>query len=85
MTIPQIIQAHHVEDHRLHIAFADGVAGEIDLQDELWGPVFEPLKDVARFRRFELNRELNTITWDTGADFAPEFLYEAVKQRQSAA
>ena len=38
--------------------------------------MFEPLRDEEKFRRFSLDTELNTISWDTGADLAPEFLYE---------
>ena len=28
------------------------------------------------FQQVMLNRDTNTIEWPTGADFAPEFLYE---------
>jgi hypothetical protein len=56
------------------LRFDDGAAGEIDLARELKGPVFEPLRDVEAFRLFKLHRELNTIVWPNGADFAPEFL-----------
>lgn len=42
---------------------------------ELHGEVFEPLRDVARFRRFTVNPEIRTIVWDTGADFCPDVLY----------
>ena len=75
--IPQLVQAEYVGDYRIRLRFDDGTMGVIDLANELWGPVFEPLRDVNRFQRFQLNRELNTICWDTGADLAPEFLYEA--------
>lgn len=80
---PQLVHADYVEEYRLRLTFADGVSGEIDLQSELWGPVFEPLRDVEAFKQFQLNRELNTVCWPTGADLAPEFLYHAVqKERQ---
>lgn len=45
-------------------------------ESELWGEVFEPLKDAGVSRAFRLDEELNTIVWPCGADFAPEFLYE---------
>ncbi len=82
---PQLMGAEYAGDCRLHLTFADGTEGEIDLEDELWGPVFESLRDVEVFKRFQLNHELNTICWETGADLAPEFLYEAVRKKQSAA
>ena len=32
--------------------------------------------DVGLFRRFRFDAELDTIVWPTGADLAPEYLYE---------
>jgi len=63
----------------IHVRFADGVEGDIDLQEELGGEVFEPLKDPAYFKRFTVHPEFHTVTWPNGADFAPEFLDEKVK------
>jgi len=76
MITPAIHSVRHVRGYTLWIEFADGIAGEVDFASELWGPVFEPLQDPALFRQFRLDKELNTIVWPTGADFAPEFLYE---------
>ncbi len=73
---PKLQSAEYVADYRIRLQFADGRQGEIDLADELWGEVFEPLKNLAIFRKFRLDTELNTITWETGADLAPEYLYE---------
>ena len=44
--IPQIAEMRHLEGFRLWLRFEDGRKGVIDLGDELWGEVFEPLKDV---------------------------------------
>lgn len=30
--------------HGLRVDFSDGVCGEVDLSERLFGPVFEPLK-----------------------------------------
>lgn len=81
---PQLLSAEYVAEYTIHLRFADGTEGAVDLYDELWGEVFEPLNDVALFRRFQVNHELNTITWPTGADLAPEFLYERAAAGQMA-
>ena len=82
---PKIVFAEYVDEYRVRLRFQDGAEAEIDLKDELWGEVFEPLKDPAVFRGFCLNEELNTLTWSTGADFSPEFLYEQVAAQQGDA
>jgi hypothetical protein len=51
----------------------------------LWGPVFQPLKDPEKFKRFKVSEVFHTICWDNGADLAPEYLYaKMVEQRASA-
>lgn len=75
----QLVAAQYIRDYVIRVRFADGVEGEIDLAEELYGPVFEPLKDVALFTQFTVHPELHTLVWPNGADFAPEFLREAVK------
>ena len=42
--------------------------------------MFEPLKDPAVFRRFEVSDVLHTIRWENGADLAPEYLHQMVEQ-----
>jgi hypothetical protein len=71
---PRLARATYLRDYRIHVTFDDGREGVIDLEDELWSEVFEPLSDV--FRRFRMDAALDTIVWPTGADLAPEFLYE---------
>ncbi len=68
-----VIDARYVRDFTIWAKFADGSEGEIELADELWGPVFEPLKDVNYFRNFSV-AEYGTICWPNGADIAPEEL-----------
>jgi len=51
----------------------------VDLSDELDGLVFEPLKDLKFFRQFLIR--YNTLSWENGADFAPEFLREKLVQQ----
>ncbi len=74
--LPSLQEAKHKGDCRIWIKFADGIEGEIDLQDELWGNMFEPLKEKVFFAKVFLQKDLGTIVWPNGADFAPEFLYK---------
>ena len=73
---PKLVAARPLQGYRVWLRFADGTEGVVDLSDELWGEVFEPLKDPEQFKALRVHPELHTLVWQTGADFAPEFLYE---------
>ena len=77
--LPRITDAKYIENHTLWLRFADGTEGEVDLEQELHGEVFEPLKDVEYFKAVVLHPELRTVVWPNGADFAPEFLRAALR------
>jgi hypothetical protein len=77
--IPRLTEAHYVRDYVIWLRFQDGAEGEVDLEPQLYGEVFEPLKALEYFRRFRVDPELHTVTWPNGADFAPEFLYERIQ------
>jgi len=74
--ILRVIDARLVRDFVVWVRFNDGSEGEVDLSDELEGPVFEPLKDPKVFAQFKLDPDIHTIVWPNGADLAPEFLQE---------
>lgn len=73
---PHITEAKHIDDYKLWLKFNDGTEGQIDLPSELYGEIFEPLKDISYFKQFRI--QSNTIAWENGADFAPEFLREQI-------
>ena len=74
-----VIAAKYIENHRVYLSFNDGTSAELDLSEELVGDVFEPLRDVAYFRQFDLVGY--TLAWDNGADFAPEFLKRLAEEQ----
>ena len=74
-----VVEARYVGEYVIWLRFEDGTQGEIDLSEELHGPVFEPLHDQTYFRTFQVNPDTGTIEWPNHADFAPEFLYEKVR------
>ena len=70
----EVVEAKYQSGFNVWVKFNDGVAGVVDLSDALWGPVFEPLRDVERFKRFKVSEVLHTLVWDNDADLAPEYL-----------
>ena len=77
--IPKVVEAKYKKGYTIHIRFSDGTKGDVDLIHELYGELFEPLKDIATFKSFTIHPEFHTLCWPNGADIAPEFLYEKVR------
>ena len=82
MKFLHIEDAKYLAGHSVWVKFSDGTEGQIHLESELEGPIFEPLKDPEYFKNFTL--EGHTLTWPNGADFAPEYLHSLIPQTQSA-
>ncbi len=72
----EVTMAQYVGGYRIRLRFNNCREGIVDLTDVLWGPMFEPLRDIAAFRRFEVSDVLHTICWENDADLAPEFLLQ---------
>ena len=66
----------YLSDYRLLLTFENGVVKFVDLESHLDGEIFEPLKDITYFKTVEVNPDIDTVVWDNGADFSPDFLYE---------
>lgn len=70
----EVVKAEYLSGYRIKLWFNNQVVKVVDLANSLNGEVFQPLKDIAFFKRFSI--KFNTIEWENGADFAPEYLYE---------
>jgi hypothetical protein len=81
----EVMTAQYVNGYRIRVRFNNGREGIVDLADVLWGPMFEPLRDTAVFRRFQVSDVLHTIRWDNDADLAPEFLLQRLGEQSVAA
>jgi hypothetical protein len=66
-----------VKPYEIEVAFEDGTRRRLDLESELWGEVFEPLRDPELFAQARVDPEWGTVVWPTGADLSPEFLHQA--------
>jgi len=74
--IIHVTQVQVVGRSSLDLTFDDGTRKRINLGRELYGPMFEPLRDAAYFAQAYLDANSRTVTWPNGADFAPDFLYQ---------
>jgi len=70
----EISKAEYLDSYRIKLLFNNGEIKTVDLQNELKGSVYEPLRKLDYFKRFQI--KYNTIEWANGADYAPEYLYE---------
>ena len=73
----EVKKATYLDDFKILLEFNNGVKKIVDLKSKLNGEVFDPLKELNYFRTFKIR--FNTIEWNNGADFAPEYLYEIGK------
>ena len=80
----RVITAEALPGLRLHVTFADGPSGEVRLRPfidtaEVHGTIFEALRDPAMFEQVRV--ELGAVGWPTGADLAPDPMYDAIRAR----
>jgi hypothetical protein len=69
----------------VRLCFDDGTEREVDLESDLWGPVFEPLRaDRELFRQVRVDEELGTIVWPNGADMDPDVLHGDFEPTETA-
>lgn len=59
----------------IEVTFRGGTRRRIDMEPELWGEVFEPLLDPSVLAQAAVDPIFGSVSWPTGADLAPEFLY----------
>jgi hypothetical protein len=78
----RVVEVIPLPNYRLQVRFEDGTAGIVSLEDELFGPVFEPLKDVSFFEQVGID-EFGAICWPNGADLAPDAMYDDLRAAQN--
>ena len=74
--IIHVSQVKVVGAHSLDLTFDNGVRKRVNLRKELYGPIFEPLRDSSYFAKAFVDSDSRTVSWPNGADFAPDFLYQ---------
>ncbi len=78
-----VLTAHPTHDWHVHVAFDDGVAGEVDVRAIVpFDGVFAVLNDPAVFRQLYVDARWGTLNWPGDLDLAPEALWEGVTGRR---
>jgi hypothetical protein len=62
-----------LDDYNLLLTFEDGTVKMYDMKPELWGRLFEPLKEPNSFKKVYI--ESGTIKWPNGAEICHDKLY----------
>lgn len=65
-----------VADYTLRVEFNDGSAQTINFEPILYGPMFGPLRKLSLFNQVQLDHEIGTLVWPTGADVDPTVLHD---------
>jgi uncharacterized protein DUF2442 len=76
---PDITEARVVRHGVLALTFADGLQGEVVVLDRMRGPVFDQARTAGGFVEVRVDGETGTVVWPSGADLAPDTLYERVR------
>ncbi len=79
--LKDIVAVQPLENHQLYIRFEDGVEGTVDISKIVkFTGVFAPLQNQEYFTQVEVNHEVGTIQWQSGADLDPDVLYAIVSK-----
>ena len=70
---PAVKQVTPIGDYLLSIEFDNGEQGVLDMKPYLDFGIFQRIKDRTAFNRVSVS--IDTITWESGVDLDPEFVY----------
>ena len=71
---PAITSVEDEGDYILSVVFDNGENGLLDMKPYLNFGVFKKIQDHGIFKSARVT--FDTISWETGADLAPEFVYK---------
>ena len=75
-----IVKVELKDDYKVFMEFNDGINGIIDFKEKLQNDNRQIIKDLLDINKFKtVKLDLDTLCWENGVDFAPEYLYENIK------
>ena len=81
-----IVNAELKDNYKIFVEFNDGMTGIIDFEEKLVSDhrhIIRDLLDLNKFKTVKVG--MDTLCWDNGVDFAPEYLYEKIKGKKKVA
>lgn len=69
----------YIEAYKLAITFENDITKIVDLDGHLGRGIFKPLLDINYFKTVKVDKDLDTVVWENGADISPEFLFHIGK------
>jgi hypothetical protein len=74
-----VVNAEWTGGYEVFVEFCDGVSGAIDFKEKLSRDHRQIVRDLLDIDKFKTVRvDFDTLCWENGVDFAPEYLYEKV-------
>ena len=77
------VEVKALPDYKLHLRFADGTEGEVDLSDLAGRGVFRLWDDVRAFEGVYISSH-GTIAWSDDVELCPDALYLRLTGMQAA-
>lgn len=72
-----VVRVRTIGARRLHVEFADGLAGEVEFGDTFFRGVFEVLREEEAFARVRCDG--GYVEWPGDLDLAPDAMHDAIK------
>ena len=73
MKCPSVTAVYAQQNQILHLVFANGENGLLDMKPYLEFVIFSSIKHPDSFSKAKVS--FDTIEWESGADLDPEFVY----------
>ena len=74
-----VVKAELKDNYKVLLEFNDGTNGIIDFKEKLASDHREIIRDLLDINKFNTVKvDMDTLCWENGVDFAPEYLYEMV-------
>jgi len=71
----------YVSEYKVKLLFNDGTEGIVDFHPILTNDTRDPVRELLDLRLFKTcTCDLDTIVWENGVDFAPEYLHTLLKK-----